>query len=435
MIKKPEGTYDVLPDEAKFWEIFCKKARGTFANFGYKEIITPIFENTNLFERGIGNSTDVVNKEMFKALSGGNIEKLKAGERLRSSANLSLRPEGTAGVIRSIIENGLVQNNPGVLKLAYAGPMFRAERPQKGRFRQFMQVGVECVGSYSPTIDAEAIIMLMMFYKSIGFDMHDDDITLFLNSIGCMDCRSEYKKVLVKYLNKHKSEMCKSCIERININPLRVLDCKEELCQEVINNAPTIDNYLCDDCKQHFESVKNYLNKSSIKYKLDSRLVRGLDYYTRTVFEVRASGLGSQDSIAGGGRYDGLMSELGGGDVPGFGFALGYERTLLALQSTGFKFEPNCVVKYYVACVDESCRDKCFSIAQTLRENKVSCEIDHLNKSLKAQLKIANKLGCEHVFIVGPDELKQGKVTARNMKSHEQNLIDIDKIFSYVAGF
>lgn len=265
MISSPLGTVDILPDEEKFWQIFQQKAREVFGKYGYVGIMTPFFEQTDLFVRGIGQATDVVSKEMFRVISGGNLEKVFAGEKIKAKSNLSLRPEGTAGVVRAVIQNGMAPAGSAPLKLMYAGPMFRGERPAAGRQRQFIQVGVECIGAANPSIDAEAIIMLMRFYESLGFET--SKLSLVINSMGCPKCRAKYREDLLSFLNEHKSILCETCIDRTDINPLRTLDCKNENCQKVLEDAPKISDYLCDECKEHFENVKKMLTLANINFK------------------------------------------------------------------------------------------------------------------------------------------------------------------------
>ena len=385
-------------------------------------------EQTTLFTRGIGEATDVVSKEMFNALSDANLNTLIGGGHIKDKSRMSLRPEGTAGTIRAIIENGMVSQGSAPVKLMYAGPMFRAERPAAGRYRQFMQIGVECVGTSAPTSDAEAIIMLMDFYKSIGFGSKFHDVELLINSMGCKKCRAKYRDVLVSFLDDKRSNLCATCQERIGKNPLRVLDCKEKACQQILQDAPVISDYLCEECKEHHAKVKQYLDGAGVKYSEDTKLVRGLDYYNRTVFEVKSGSVGAQDAIAGGGRYDGLVEQLGGPQAPGFGFAMGYERTVLAMQNEGFVPQDMSGNDVFVACVDESCTDKCFEIAQTLRANAISCEIDHQNRSLKSQFKLANKLKAKITIVLGPDEVAQNCANVRNMINHEENMVKLEQL-------
>lgn len=368
---------------------------------------------------------------MFRVISGGNLSKVLNGEKIKSSANLSLRPEGTAGVARAVIENGMVAQGSAPVKLMYAGPMFRGERPAAGRQRQFMQVGIECIGAASASVDAEAIIMLMRFYDELGFDV-DKHLNLVINSMGCPSCRKKYREDLKSFLDNNINNLCATCQDRAQINPLRTLDCKNDDCQKVLEDAPKISNYLCDNCKEHFSATKNMLDAAGIKYSLDDKLVRGLDYYTRTVFEVQTNLVGAQDALAGGGRYDGLIKELGGQDSPGFGFALGYERTLLALKNLGFKFEPAKTCDYFIACVDDNTRSFGFEVAQKLRDFGYSAEVDHQNRSLKSQFKLADKLLAKFTIIIGEDEIKKNVLTIRNMKTHEQKEVSLDKLFAFV---
>ena len=336
-IKLPEGTKDLLPDEAAFWNEFKECAQRVFGAYGYRYMETPIFEQTDLFVRGIGEATDVVSKEMFSAVSGGNMKMLMEGGKLRSSARLSLRPEGTAGVVRAVVQHDLAPQGAAPAKLMYAGPMFRAERPQKGRQRQFNQVGIECLGAERPSVDAEGIIMLMRFFNEIGIP--SDAMELLINSMGCATCRPAYRDAVCAYMAQHEAELCEDCVRRMELNPLRAFDCKEEGCRAVMDGAPRIVDYLCDDCRAHYDEVKSYLDTAGIAYTEDAKLVRGLDYYTRTVFEVQATGIdGAQNAIGGGGRYDGLAEDVGGRATPGFGFALGFERCVLALEAAGHAF-------------------------------------------------------------------------------------------------
>lgn len=453
-LKAPEGAKDLLPDEAKYWSQFKQVAADVFGRYGYVEIETPMFEQTELFVRGIGEATDVVSKEMFQVTSGGNMElrvgeaakradekgelaeadvmALVAGAPLKPKSRLSLRPEGTAGVVRAVVDHNLVPQGSAPVKLMYAGPMFRAERPQKGRQRQFNQIGIECLGAEAPSVDAEAIIMLMRFYEAIGIPV--ESMNLLVNSMGCDNCRPAYRDLVKAYILKHANEMCDECIRRAEINPLRAFDCKNSECSTVMEGAPKITDHLCDDCRTHHNQVENYLGDANITFEEDPRLVRGLDYYTRTVFEVQVSnGLGSQNAIGGGGRYDKLAEEVGGRPTPGLGFALGYERCVLALQATGFTFPTALSCDVFIACVDDSVRAQAFSIAQTCRDNGLNADIDHQARSLKSQFKLADKLNAQAVFVLGPDELATGSIKVRNMESHEEatvNLATLDRVLA-----
>lgn len=433
-LQAPEGTKDLLPDEAKFWNTFKQTAADVFGRYGYLPIETPMFEQSELFVRGIGEATDVVSKEMFQAISGENMKKLLAGESIKSKSRLSLRPEGTAGVVRAVVQHDLVPQGAAPVKLMYAGPMFRAERPQKGRYRQFNQVGVECLGAEAPTTDAEVIIMLMRFFTAIGIPAQST--RLLVNSMGCEKCRPAYRELVRAYMEDRRADLCDECMHRAEINPLRAFDCKNPTCSAVMDGAPKITDYLCDDCKEHYSAVKSYLDAASIDYVEDARLVRGLDYYTRTVFEVQVvDGLGSQNAIGGGGRYDKLAEEVGGRPTSGLGFALGYERCVLALQAAGVEFAPAARCDFFLACVDETTRQTAFGLLQMARDAGLIGEMDHQSRSLKSQFKLADKLGARMVVILGPDELAEGKIKVRNMATRREALVDLETAKGVLARF
>ncbi len=425
--KAPEGTFDLLPNDVRFWDYFRQTAFEIFGRCGYQPIETPLFEQTDLFVRGIGQSTDVVSKEMFTVVSGGNLEKLLAGELLKAKSRLSLRPEGTAGTVRAVVQHDLVPQGGAPAKLMYAGPMFRAERPQKGRLRQFRQVGVECLGANEPTVDAEAIIMLMRFYEAIGIPT--SETRLLLNSMGCEKCRPAYRDLVRAFIQDHSEELCEECNHRADLNPLRAFDCKNEHCGEVMESAPKITDHLCGDCRAHYEAVKGYLEAAGISYVEDWRLVRGLDYYTRTVFEIQVdTGMGSQNAIGGGGRYDKLCKEVGGRDTPGLGFALGYERCVLALEALGKKTAQVAVPEAFIASVDDSTRTFAFNLAQQLRAEGLYVEVDHQKRSLKSQFKLADKVGARCVVVLGPDEVAAGVAKVRDMATHEEQEVALDQV-------
>lgn len=431
-IQKPLGTEDMLPDEASFWNHFTQTAYETFACYGYAPVVTPIIERRNLFIRSIGKATDVVSKEMFQALSDENLASIVQGRHVKESARLALRPEGTAGTVRAVAQHHLVGQGQAPVKLVYAGPMFRAERPQRGRQRQFNQVGVECLGAEDPSIDAEGIIMMMKFYEKVGVPM--DKVRLLINSMGCEKCRPAYRKAVHDYIFDHADQMCDECLTRAKINPLRCFDCKKEGCKAVMAHAPRITDYLCDECKAHYAQVKQYLDDQHISYIEDSTLVRGLDYYTRTVFEVQTISQNDQNAIGGGGRYDKLMKEIGDQDCPGFGFAIGYERTKLAIFDSGNTYTPKPILDVYVATVSDDMRTRAFSIVQQLRNTGVHVDMDHQNRSLKSQLKQANKANCSLAVIVGPDEMNLGMVKIRNMKMHHEATVSLDDMVQKVAA-
>ena len=441
MIQAPEGTRDLLPDEAAFWNAFKAKAAEVFGRYGYVPIETPMIEQTDLFVRGIGEATDVVSKEMFATYSGENLKRLVAGEKLKAKSHLSLRPEGTAGVVRAVVQNDLVPQGGAPAKVMYAGPMFRAERPQKGRQRQFNQVGVECLGAEAPTVDAEAIIMLMRFYGELGLPA--ESMRLLVNSMGCERCRPAYREAVRAYMAAHVDELCDTCRARMDTNPLRAFDCKNEACAAVMAGAPKITEYLCDDCREHYETVKLLVSGAGIAFVEEPKLVRGLDYYTRTVFEVQVdNGMGAQNAIGGGGRYDKLAEEVGGRPTPGIGFALGYERTLLALQAAGVEVPHAGKCDLFVACVAPGEGDAvtkaqagaaAFSLVQAARDAGFAAEMDHQGRSLKSQFKLADKLGAAYVAVLGPEELAAGKVTLRNMATHDEAPVAIADVVSLIS--
>lgn len=429
-INCPEGTRDLLPDEAMYWDTFKQMAWNTFSNYGYVPIYTPEIEQTELFVRGIGEATDVVSKEMFAAISGENLKRLMDGQSIKSKSRLSLRPEGTAGVVRSVVQHDLVPQGAPPVKLMYAGPMFRAERPQRGRQRQFNQIGVECLGSESAAIDAEAIIMVMRFYERIG--IKQDASRLLVNSMGCASCRPAYRNAVLEYMQSREGELCETCHTRMQLNPLRAFDCKAEGCKAVMADAPKITEYLCEGCKSHYTQVLSLLDMAGLTYVEDPTLVRGLDYYTRTVFEVQADSGGAQNAIGGGGRYDGLAEEIGGRPTPGFGFALGYERCVLTLQEAGFQFANAKRCDVFVATVDAEVASTAFQLVQRLRDIGRIAEMDYQDRSLKSQFKLADRLNATVVAIVGPDELKEGQIRIRNMSSHEEMAVSVDEVLAVI---
>lgn len=434
VLRAPEGTRDLLPDELRFWTRFKQTAATVFGRYGYQLIETPLFEQTELFVRGIGEATDVVSKEMFTAISGENLKTLLDGGSIKAKSRLSLRPEGTAGVVRAVVQHDLVPQGAAPAKLMYAGPMFRAERPQKGRQRQFNQVGIECLGAEDPTVDAEGIIMAMRFFEAMGIPL--GDTRLLLNSMGCSECRPAYRDAVKAYMDEHADELCDECNRRAGINPLRAFDCKNPDCSSVMDGAPKISDYLCDDCRKHYETVKKLVELAGIAFIEEPRLVRGLDYYTRTVFEVQVvEGMGSQNAIGGGGRYDKLAEEVGGRPTPGFGFALGYERCLLALQAAGMELpgKPPCDI--FVASVDDSVRETSFRIVQAARDVGLVAELDHQHRSLKSQFKLADKLNAVLVMVLGPDELAAGVVTVRNMQTHHERTVELKTLRSLMERF
>lgn len=369
LTKAPKGTKDVVPEESYKWQYIERTIRKVCDSYGYKEIRTPVFEHTELFERGMGDTTDVVQKEMYTFEDKG-------------GRSITLRPEGTASAVRSYLENSLYAA-PQPTKMYYIISCYRYENPQKGRLREFHQFGVEAFGSEKPSIDAEIISLAMTLLNNLGVK----GLELNINSIGCPECRKEYNEKLMKYLEKHLDKLCITCKERYQKNPLRILDCKHEQCKEIGKNAPILLDNLCNSCKEHFDSLKNYLAHMNIDYNIDPFIVRGLDYYTRTVFEIISKDIGAQGTVCGGGRYDGLIEELGGSPTPGIGFGLGIERLLLILEGQGIEI-PQCEpIKVFIANIGEKAEIKAQSLVLALRKHGISAEKNHMDRSLKAQMK------------------------------------------------
>lgn len=413
MLIKPKGTKDVLPNDSYKWQYIEKTARELAIVYGFKEIRTPVFEHTEVFLRGIGNTTDVVNKEMYTFKDKGD-------------RSVTLKPEGTAGVARSFIENGM-QSDALPKKLFYITPCFRYENPQAGRLREFHQFGVEVLGSSTPDTDAEVILFVKTLFDKLGIH----SLELNINSIGCKECRKTYNDALKDYLRPHLDEMCDTCRERFDKNPLRILDCKEEKCKAICKDAPRMLDYLCDDCKSHFEKVKTLLDSCGVEYKIDPNIVRGLDYYTKTVFEFVSTSIGAQSTVCGGGRYDGLIEEMGGGKVQGVGFALGIERLLLLMDSTGVTLPDDSVTDVYIAPMGEEQYPVALKTAQTLREKGVKTELDHMQRSIKAQFKYADKIGAKNVVVIGSGEIESGKVKVKRMSDGVQTEVKLDELTDY----
>ncbi len=423
--QKAEGTRDLIGAEMRAWQKMQQIAAGVFEPFGFKPIETPAIEQVDVFVHGIGQSTDVVRKEMFRVFSGANLERVfteGTDTKLKPKQRLALRPEGTAGVVRAVVENNLVPQGSTPFKAYYAEAMFRGERPQKGRLRQFHQVGIEWLGAPDPAADAECIIMLMEFYKRLGFDL--SKLRLLINSMGDAQCRPAYREQVKQFILDHADEMCDECRERAELNPLRAFDCKNDHCREIMADAPLMGDNLCDECREHYEQVKRYLDAAGIEYVEDPTLVRGLDYYTRTVFEVEAPGAGV-GSIGGGGRYDGLVELEGGKPTPGVGFAVGFERIALALEAQSVLLGGEAPACAYVACTGADLREKVFSVAGELRAAGLRVEADYQGRSLKGQFKQADKLGARVIVILGEDELAQGSAKVRDMRSHEERLVPL----------
>jgi histidyl-tRNA synthetase len=410
MINAPRGTNDILPPESAKWNYIESKAKYIFDLYNYDEIRTPIFEYTELFQRGIGEATDIVEKEMYTFED-------------KSGRSLTLRPEGTASVVRSFLENKIYgQAQP--TKYFYIGPMFRYERPQAGRYRQFYQLGVEVFGTQDPMVDAEVIAVGMGYMDILGLK----DLQLYINSIGCPDCRPQYLEILTDYLNENKEDLCDDCKNRIDKNPLRVLDCKNDSCQGVIKNAPKIIDYLCEECEVHFNSLQKNLKSINIDYELDPTLVRGLDYYTKTAFEVKYEGLGAQDTIFGGGRYDKLADEIGSKDIPGIGFALGIERLLLTLDKQDIDIPIDKSIDIYLTTIGPKAKNASFELLEKFRKKGIKAEIDYQDRSVGGQMKSADRMNATYTVIIGENELESGKATVRNMTNGEEQEIKLQSI-------
>ncbi|MBP3337502.1 MAG: histidine--tRNA ligase [Clostridia bacterium] len=413
MIKAPRGTHDVLPQEVYKWQAVEKKIRELCKDFAYAEIRTPMFEHTELFERGVGETTDVVQKEMYTFLDKGD-------------RSITLRPEGTSPVVRSFVENSLYAL-PQPTKLYYISDCFRYEKPQAGRLRAFHQFGVEVFGAEGAQIDAEVISMAMMLFKRFGVT----GIELNINSIGCPTCRKVYNEALKEYFKPHLDDLCETCRGRYEKNPLRILDCKSPECKEIYNSAPVLLDHICPDCLEHFEQLKKYLDIMGIKYSVDPTIVRGLDYYTKTVFEIVSKNIGAQGTVCGGGRYNGLVSELSGPEVPGVGFGLGIERLLLTLDNLGIELENDNKVDVFVASIGENADIFVQKLVYDLRNAGVKAERDYLGRSVKAQMKYANKIGAHFSFVLGDDDISSNKAVVKNMETGEQEEVSLDKICEY----
>ncbi len=415
-ISRPRGTGDILPGEIHKWHYLEDTFREVCREYNYEEIRTPIFEHTELFERGVGDTTDIVEKEMYTFLD-------------RGKRSITLRPEGTAAAVRAYLENKLGAG-PQPVKLYYTGPMFRYDRPQAGRFRQFHQVGVEVFGSRDPGLDAEVMAMAMDFYTRLGLK----ELELRINSVGCPQCRPVLGERLLEFFRPSLEELCTNCQGRYQRNPLRILDCKSSRCGELSVGAPTTLDCLCNGCAEHFAKVKGYLDLLNISYVVDPRLVRGLDYYTNTAFEIMATDIGAQSSIGGGGRYDGLMEACGGPPIPGIGYALGMERIILTMESQGAAFPENGPIDTFVVSVDPEAEMKAFEILFKLRKNGLSADKDYIGRSLKAQMKYAGKLNPRYTVLLGSDELVRGTAGLKDMASGVQEEVPLAGLVDRIKG-
>lgn len=412
LTQAPKGTKDLYGAELKAWVKLEQTIRSLCEDFGINEIRTPIFEHTELFKRGVGETTDIVNKEMYTFSDMG-------------KRSITLKPEMTASVVRAYIQNGIIKENTPPTKFFYISPAFRQENVQKGRQRQFHQFGIEIFGTYNAVEDAQAISVAYTLFKRLGLK----NISLHINSLGCSKCRLEYNKKLKEYISQNIDSLCEDCKKRYELNPLRVLDCKEEKCKKVMQNAPSILDSLDDECQKHFELLQKVLNQMEIPFKIDSKIVRGLDYYTRTVFEFISEDLGSQSTVCGGGRYDNLIKDIDGQTEQGaVGFAIGLERLLLIIESQLGKFEDTLKRDVFIGSIGENAFIKSHSLTYKLRQSGIKADSDDIGKSVKAQMKYANKIGSKYSMILGEDELNSNTATVKNMETGEQTKINLNNI-------
>ncbi|WP_062355571.1 histidine--tRNA ligase [Bacillus kwashiorkori] len=416
-VQIPRGTQDILPKQVKLWQIIEEKAREICQNYRYEEIRTPMFEHTEIFTRGVGDTTDIVQKEMYTFLDRGDRE-------------LTLRPEGTAPVVRSFVENKLFGDPNQPTKLYYLGPMFRYERPQSGRYRQFVQFGVEALGSKNPAIDAEVIALAIELYSQLGLK----NLKLVINSLGDKESRMRHREALINHFKPKIGEFCSDCQSRLEKNPLRILDCKVDRDHELMSNAPSILNYLNDESKQYFDKVCHYLDLLNINYEVDATLVRGLDYYNHTTFEImsNAEGFGAITTLCGGGRYNGLVEEFGGPETPGIGFALSIERLISALEAEAITIEQEDTLDLFVIALGEVAEDFSVKLLYELRKQQIRADRDYMDRKIKAQLKAANRYNAKYVVIIGDDEMNNGKAMLKEMATGEQTEVNLD---TFVANF
>lgn len=412
--KAIKGTKDVLPKEAYKNQYIEATVLDVAGRFGYKEMRTPVFEHTELFQRGVGGTTDVVQKEMYTFDDKG-------------GRSITLRPEGTAGAARSFLENGLC-NEALPQKICYLTSCYRYEKPQAGRLREFHQFGVECFGTSSPLADAEIISLAKTVFDELGIK----DLSLEINSIGCPECRVKYHEALREYFSARRDELCDTCKERLDRNPMRILDCKSPVCSEIAQGAPVVLDYLCDDCREHFETVKKYLTAQNIDFTVNPQIVRGLDYYTKTVFEFVSNSIGAQGTVCGGGRYDGLIEELGGQKTPSLGFGLGLERLMLLMEAQGCEYPEDARPDLFIAALGEKATLKAIDIAKDMRAEGYSCLYDLNSRSLRAQMKYADKLNAKYTIVIGDSEVEEGVAKLKDMQTGEETEI---ALATFVSGY
>ena len=412
----PRGTKDILPDTVGDWLYIEKEIRDLCKRFGYQEIRTPVFEHTELFQRGIGEGTDVVDKEMYTFTD-------------RGGRSVTLRPENTASAVRAYLQNKLYAE-ADLVKLFYIGSMFRYDRPQAGRLREFHQFGIEALGESNPAVDAEVILLAIKLLEGLGLK----DLELSINSVGCPECRSQYRTMLQDFFRDKLEDLCEDCKSRFDRSPLRILDCKKDSDKPYMADAPKITDCLCEECSSHFEALKQHLAKAGVGFKHDPRLVRGLDYYTKTAFEIKYPPLGAQSAVAGGGRYDGLIEEMGGNHTTAVGFATGLERLLLALENQNLLPDKNRSVDAYVVALGEKAQAEAFKLVMDLRDAGLSAAIDYAGRSMKAQMKQANKLNAKYAVILGDDEIAEGAALIRSMADSSQEKVAFDAVIEKIKG-
>lgn len=410
--KKIKGTEDVLPKESYRWQFIENIMREESRTYGFKEIRTPVFEHTELFARGVGQTTDVVQKEMYTFDT-------KGGE------SVTLRPEGTAGAARAVLEHAL-ENEGLPIKASYFVSCYRYEKPQAGRLREFHQFGLEEYGTQSPVADAELICVAQSIFDRLGLS----GIRLEINSIGCPECRAKYHEALKAYFESYKGELCDTCLSRLEKNPMRILDCKSPICSKIADNAPKITDYLCDECDEHFKTVQKYLDVAKVEYTVNPTIVRGLDYYTKTVFEFVTDCIGAQGTVCGGGRYDGLIEELGGKHLPSLGFAMGLERLLMVMDKQGIEIPDNHECALYIATMGDNAKVKAFELLKQVRECGLIAETDVVGRGLRAQMKYADKIGAKYSLVLGDNEIEENKAKVKNMDSGEHTELVLDESFA-----
>lgn len=406
-VQRPKGTADVIPGEVHLWHYVENMLKDTAHLFGFEEMRTPVFEHTEVFQRGVGETTDVVQKEMYTFLDKGD-------------RSITLKPEGTAGTVRSYLENG-IHGKGAPFKCFYITPVFRYEKPQAGRLREHHQFGVECFGADSFSADSEIISLVYTFLRKLSVDS-----IVRINSIGCPKCRPNYNEKLKEYFRAHEEELCETCRERLEKNPMRIIDCKSPVCKKIAEDAPRSIDYLCEECHDHFEGVKQSLEDMGIPFEIDKNIVRGLDYYTKTVFEFIGTGLGSQSTVCGGGRYDGLVEQLGGPKTAGIGFGCGLERLIMTAKAAGHQFPEPFSVDVALVSADEEGARHCRKLAFQLRQVGVSCEIDLCNRGVKAQMKHADRIMAKHTIVIGSTELENGEANIKIMKTGENVPVKLD---------